>query len=378
LRAARAAFMAFCLEGARPPGARQKGNPLMSPATRREAVLDPDLPIIDPHHHLWDRLSMMRGERPQARHGFETVIERVPRYLLDELLADMKSGHKVIATVYMECGAMYRQDGPPALRPVGETEFVNGVAAMSASGVYGEVRACAGIVGHADLKLGAAVREVLEAHVAAGGGRFRGIRQSASWDADDNVLGPLSRNQPGLYARPDFREGFAQLAPLKLSFDAWMLEPQLPELVSLAKAFPDTSIVLDHVGTPLGLASYAGRRQERFGVWRDNIRALAALRNVSVKIGGLAMPFPGFASFLSEPSTSAKALAEEWRPYVETCIEAFGSGRCMFESNFPVDIGSCDYATLWNAFKTIAQYYSAEEKTYLFSDTARRLYRLDV
>ena len=350
----------------------------MNPTSRREAVLDPDLPIIDPHHHLWDRISATRGDRAPPRHGFETVIERVPRYLLDELLADMRSGHKVIATVYMECGAMYRHDGPPALRPVGETEFVNGVAAMSASGVYGDVRACAGIVGHADLKLGAAVREVLEAHVAAGGGRFRGIRQSASWDADANVLGPLSRNQPGLYARADFREGFAELAPLNLSFDAWMLEPQLPELVALAKAFPQTSIVLDHVGTPLGLASYAGRREERFGVWRDNIRALAHLSNVSVKIGGLAMPFPGFASFLSEPSASAKALAEEWRPYVETCISAFGVTRCMFESNFPVDIGSCDYATLWNAFKVIAQYYSAEEKTYLFSDTARRVYRLDV
>ncbi|HEY5289719.1 MAG TPA: amidohydrolase family protein, partial [Caulobacteraceae bacterium] len=347
--------------------------------THREAVLDPDLQIIDPHHHLWDRLSLMRGERPPPRHGFETVIERVPRYLLDELLADMKSGHKVIATVYMECGAMYRQDGPPALRPVGETEFVNGVAAMSASGVYGEVRACAGIVGHADLKLGAAVREVLEAHIAAGGGRFRGIRQSASWDADVNVLGPLaSRNHAGLYGRADFRAGFAELAPLNLSFDAWMLEPQLPELISLAGAFPETSIVLDHVGTPLGVASYAGRREERFALWRDNIRALAAHANVSVKVGGLAMPFPGFASFLSEPSAPAKALAEEWRPYVETCIEAFGVTRCMFESNFPVDIGSCDYATLWNAFKLIAQYYSADEKTYLFSDTARRVYRLDV
>ena len=348
-------------------------------ATRRhEAVLEPDLPIIDPHHHLWDRLSLMRGEQRAPRHSFERVIERAPRYLLDELLADLKSGHKVIATVYMECGAMYRQDGPAALRPVGETEFVNGVAAMSASGLYGDVRACAGIVGHADLKLGSAVREVLEAHIAAGGGRFRGVRQSASWDADANVLGPLSRNQPGLYGRADFRQGFAELAPLGLSFDAWMLEPQLPDLAALAKAFPDTAIVLDHVGTPLGIASYAGRREERFAVWRDNMRALAALPNVSVKIGGLAMPFPGFASFMSEPSASAKALAEEWRPYVETSIAAFGVTRCMFESNFPVDIGSCDYATLWNAFKVIAQYYSADEKTYLFSDTARRVYRLDV
>jgi predicted TIM-barrel fold metal-dependent hydrolase len=350
----------------------------MSSATDHDTVLEPDLPIIDPHHHLWDRLSLLRAERPPASHGFEMVIERVPRYLLDELLADIRSGHKILATVYMECGAMYRQDGPLALRPVGETEFVNGVAAMSASGLYGPVRVCAGIVGHADLKLGAVVREVLEAHIAAGVGRFRGVRQSASWDADSDVLGPLARNQAGLYARPDFREGFAELAPLDLSFDAWLLEPQLPDLIALAKTFPKTSIILDHVGTPLGLASYSGRREERFSVWRDNIRALAELPNVSVKIGGLAMPFPGFASFLSEPSAPAKALAEEWRPYAETCIEAFGVTRCMFESNFPVDIGSCGYATLWNAFKLIAQFYSPEEKTYLFSDTARRIYRLDV
>ena len=297
---------------------------------------------------------------------------------LAAILADMKSGHNVIATVYMECGAMYRQGEPAQMRPVGETEFVNGVAAMSASGIYGGVRACAGIVGHANLELGAPVREVLEAHLAAGGGRFRGIRHSASWDADADVLGPLSRNKAGLYGRASFREGFAQLAPLNLSFDAWLLEPQLPDLISLARAFPETSIVLDHVGTPLGIASYAGRREERFGVWRDNIRALAALPNVSVKIGGLAMPFPGFASFLARPSAPAQTLAEEWRPYVEACIDAFGVTRCMFESNFPVDIGSCDYVTLWNAFKIIAQGYSPDEKTHLFSDTARRVYRLEV
>ena len=354
----------------------------MTPSTpvshRHEAVLEPDLPIIDPHHHLWDRLPLMRGQRPPPSHSFEAVIQRVPRYLLDDLLADTQSGHNVIATVYMECGAMYRQGEPAAMRPVGETEFVAGVAAMSASGLYGEPRACAGIVGHANLELGGAVREVLEAHIAAGGGRFRGIRHSASWDADTGVLGRLGRNHAGLLMRPGFREGFAELAALNLSFDAWLLEPQLPELVSLARAFPDTAIVLDHVGTPLGIAGYVGRREERFGAWRENIRALAALPKVSVKIGGLAMPFPGFASFMSQPPASAETLAAEWRPYVETCIETFGVERCMFESNFPVDTGSCDYANLWNAFKVIAKDYSTDEKTHLFSDTARRVYRLEI
>lgn len=344
----------------------------------KEPILEPDLPIVDPHHHLWDRPAALVAALPPPKHGFEHVIRRVPRYLLDELLADMKSGHNVIATVYMECGSMYRSRGPAALRPVGETEFVNGVAAMSASGLYGDVLACAGIVGHADCNLGGAVAEVLEAHMAAGGGRFRGIRQSASSDPDKEVLGPLARQGGGLYLSPKFREGFAQLAPLGLSFDAWMLEPQLPDLVDLARAFPGTQIVLDHVGTPLGIASYAGRREERFPIWRENILKLGALPNVAMKLGGLAMVFPGFASFMSDPPASSEALAAEWKPYIETCIEAFGVERCMFESNFPVDIGSCDYDVLWNAFKLLAKGCSADEKTALFSGTATRIYRLDL
>lgn len=214
--------------------------------------------------------------------------------------------------------------------------------------------------------------------MAAGGGRFRGIRQSASSDPDKEVLGPLARQGGGLYLSPKFREGFAQLAPLGLSFDAWMLEPQLPDLIDLARAFPGTQIVLDHVGTPLGIASYAGRREERFPIWRENILKLGALPNVAMKLGGLAMVFPGFASFMSDPPASSEALAAEWKPYIETCIEAFGVERCMFESNFPVDIGSCDYDVLWNAFKLLAKGCSADEKTALFSGTATRIYRLDL
>jgi L-fuconolactonase len=343
-------------------------------AAQIETILEPDLPIIDPHHHLWDRTGIV-GSLPPVKHGFENIVRMSPRYLLDELLADMKSGHNVVATVYMECGAMYSADAAPAMRPVGETEFVNGVAAMSASGIYGEARACAAIVGHADCKLGAGVRDVLQAHMAASP-RFRGIRQSASYDADSDVLGPLARQGGGLYMTREFREGFAQLAPLGLTFDAWMLEPQLPDLIDLARAFPETQIVLDHVGTPLGIASYTGRREERFDGWRANIAALAALPNVAVKVGGLAMVFPGFPSFMSDPPAPAAQLAHEWKPYVEACIEAFGVDRCMFESNFPVDLGSCSYATLWNAFKILAAGYSDAEKTALFSGTARRIYRV--
>ena len=350
----------------------------MTDSAMTEEILEPDLPIIDPHHHLWDRPARLLANLPANPHAFTKVTMKAPRYMFDELLADMTSGHNVRATVYLQCGSMYRADGPAALKPVGETEFVNGVAAMSASGVYGDVRACAGIVSHADLTLGGAVLEVLEAHVAAAPARFRGIRHSCSWDADPAVLGPLAGGAPGLYLSDAFREGFACLAPMGLSFDAWLLEPQLPDVIDLARAFEDTPIVLDHVGTPLGLASYEGRRGERFGIWRDNIRELAKSPRVSVKLGGLAMAFPNFPSFLSDPPATSQQLADEWRPYVETCIEAFGPDRCMFESNFPVDRGACTYAMLWNAFKRLATGYSADEKAALFSGTAARVYRLNL
>jgi predicted TIM-barrel fold metal-dependent hydrolase len=341
-----------------------------------EAILEPELPIVDPHHHLWDRRSYPTADG--AEHPFMTAIEPAKRYLLDELMADTGSGHNVVATVFVECGTFYKADGPMELRVVGETEFVNGVAAMSASGMYGGLRACAGIVSRADLLLGDAVKPVLEAHIRAGGGRFRGIRNSASWNEDKDVLGPLNRVEAGLYLREDFRAGFRHLAPLGLSFDAWLLEPQLPDVIDLARAFHETTIVLDHVGTPIGRGSYTGRLEERFPTWKANIQELAKSPNVNVKLGGLAMAFCNFPSFLQEPRAPSAELARQWRPYIETCIEAFGAERCMFESNFPVDMGSCDYATLWNAFKHLASGASAAEKTALFSGTATKVYRLEI
>lgn len=343
-----------------------------------ETILEPELPIIDPHHHLWDWPAAQLAARPASEHGFTTVIRRANPYLLPEFLADLNTGHNIRATVFVQCGAMYRTDGPESFKPIGETEFVNGVAAMCASGTYGPVRACAGIVGHADLTTGAVVSEVLEAHLKTAGDRFRGIRHSASYDPDSQVLGPLVRVGPGLFAQKNFRAGYAQLGKFKLSFDAWLLEPQLPDLFDLARAFPGTPVILDHVGTPLGIAGYRGKREERFPIWRGNIAKLAALPNVHVKLGGLAMSFCSFPSFLQSPAASSTQLAAEWRPYIETCIELFGVTRCMFESNFPVDMGSCTYPVLWNAFKILARNYSADEKTTLFSGTAQRVYRLKI
>ncbi len=342
-----------------------------------EEILEPDLPIIDPHHHLWDRPTRYGNPNATNLHPFTQVTAKSPRYLFHELLADMQSGHKVVATVFLQCGAMYNADAPAHLKPVGETEFVDGVAAMSASGIYGDVRACAAIMTHTDLTLGAKAGEVLDAHMAAST-RFRGIRHSCSWDPDPGVLGPLAGGNPGLYMQDNFREGFAELGKRGLVFDSWLLEPQLPELVDLARDFPDQPIVLDHCGTPLGIASYEGTRPERFAGWRDNIRELAKMPKVNVKLGGLAMAFCNFPSFLSETPAPSAQLAAEWKPYIETCIEAFGPERCMFESNFPVDLGSCDYRTLWNAFKHVAAGYSAEEKRALFSGTAKRVYAIDL
>jgi len=339
-------------------------------------IIDPERPIIDPHHHLWDRRFV-----PQPAAGatdFEQAISLSPLYLLDQLNADAKAGHNVVATVFLECGAFYRADGPAEYRWVGETEFVNGVAAMSASGLYGPMRACAGIVGHADLTLGAAVRPVLEAHLAAAPVRFRGIRHSPAWDADPAVLGMLQRNSPGLLADPAFRAGLAELAAMGLSYDCWLLAPQLPELIAMARAVPDLTIICDHLATPLGTASYAGRRDADFAEWAGNIKRLATCPNVVMKVGGLAMPFGGFPSFMADPPASAEMLAKEWQPWIETAIAAFGADRCMFESNFPVDRGTCDYATLWNAFKLVSAAASEDEKTALFSGTAARVYRLSL
>jgi L-fuconolactonase len=337
-------------------------------------IIEPDLPIIDPHHHLWDlrqRLPHMPGT-----HDFERAISLSPLYLLPELLADLGGGHNVVASVFVECGAYYRAGVEAALRPVGETEFVNGIAAMSASGLYGPARACAGIVAHADLMRGVGVARVLDAHRAAAPERLRGIRHSVAWDADGAVLGFLQSSQPGLLAEPQFRAGLAAVAAAGLSYDVWLLAPQLPELVAMAQALPDLGIICDHVGTPLGIGAYAGRRDDGFAQWATHIKALAACPNVVMKLGGLAMPFAGFPSFMADPMATAAVLAEAWRPWLETCIDAFGANRCMFESNFPVDRGTCDYATLWNAFKIVAAGASAAEKAALFSETAARVYRL--
>jgi predicted TIM-barrel fold metal-dependent hydrolase len=325
-------------------------------ALRKEAVIDPARPIVDPHHHLWDR----DGQR----------------YMIGELASDIASGHNVIATVYVDCRSMYRAHGPEAFRPVGEVEFANGVAAMSASGGYGPAAICAGIVSHVNLLLGDGARAVLEAEISAGNGRFRGIRHSSPWDADPEVAGIYATRPKGLLLDPTFRKGFACLAPLGLSFDAWLFHPQIGELADLARTFPDTRIVLDHCGGPIGTGHYANRREEVFAIWKASIRDIAKCPNVVVKLGGLAMKLLGYDFHQRPMPPSSEEAAAAWRPYMETCIEAFGPQRAMFESNFPPDKGQCSYQVIFNAFKRIAAQYSEVEKTALFSGNATDFYRL--
>jgi predicted TIM-barrel fold metal-dependent hydrolase len=291
-------------------------------------------------------------------------------------LRDTSSGHRVLATVFVECMSMYRADGPESMRPVGETEFVNGIAAQSASGQYGETRIAAGIVGFADLTLGDGIVPVLEAHIAAASARFRGIRHAGGFDASPEVRNSHTNPPADLYESAQFREGFARLSKLGLSFEAWQYHPQMPAVTALAKAFPDTTIVLNHFGGPLGIGPYEGRRAEIFGEWKKNIAELAQCPNVVAKLGGINMPVNGFGWHRRPSPPTSDELVAATRDYYLHTIEKFGPRRCMFESNFPVDRVSCSYAVLWNAFKKIASVFTREEKAQLFHRTAAEVYRL--
>ena len=326
----------------------------------KETTLNPELPIIDPHHHFW-------GTRAGA-------VE--PQYLVNEFAADTGTGHNIVASVFIECGAMFRDSGPASMRMIGETEFANGQAAMAASGGYGPTRASAGIVGTAYLTEGADVAAVLDAQIAAGNGRFRGIRQGASRDEHDEV--PNHRTQPmkDMYADAGFRAGFAELAPRDLTFEAWCYHPQIDGLTDLARAFPDTVIILDHFGGPLGVGPYAGKADEVFLAWKQSVTRLAECPNVRAKLGGLAMEVNGFDWHLQPKPPTSELFMNAQRRYYETTIDLFGVERCMFESNFPVDKVSVSYHVVWNAFKRLTANYSADERMWLFHDTAAQTYRL--
>ncbi len=328
-------------------------------AQEQEEILFPEMPIVDPHHHLWDRPGH--------------------RYLFDELLADARQGHRIQATVFVQSRSMYNIDQPDELlKPVGEVEFANGVAARSASGLYGSFRACAGIVGSCDLMAGDRIEAVLDRMMAVGGGRFRGVRNQTAWHEDPAIATNPVPPVRGLLLEPAFRDGARRLGTRGLTLDVWAYHTQLAEFENLARACPDTTIILDHLGGPLGAGPYRGRRDEVLADWRTSMARIADLSNVCVKLGGLAMGAGGFDFHLSEQPPASDLLAAAWDPYISFAIERFGTTRCMFESNFPVDKGMVSYRSLWNAFKRLTRGFSASEKQDLFFSTAARVYNLAV
>nr|WP_051235958.1 amidohydrolase family protein [Ottowia thiooxydans] len=325
-----------------------------------EPVLEPDLPIVDPHHHLYD--DPARGSR----------------YMLHDLLADIGQGHRITHTVYVEAYySMWRQSGPEEMRPIGEIEFAAGLGAIGDSGTYGPCRIAAAMVGHADLMLGDAVGAVLDEELAAARGRLRGIRYQLAYDP--GAIGSFIKHKspPDRMADPQFRRGVAQLAPRGLHLESWLFHHQLRDLAELAKAFPQTTVVLNHAGGLIGVEQFRHRREEALAEWRAGLAALAALDNVVVKIGGLGMAVFGFGFEHGARPATSEELLPAWQPLILECVERFGADRCMFESNFPVDSQSCSYRALWNAYKRATAALPSGEREQLFSGTARRVYGLD-
>ena len=321
-----------------------------------EPTLEPELPICDPHHHLWQR-------------------DDQDKYLLADVLGDVDCGHNIVSTVFIEFRTQYRNDGPEELKRVGETDFVERIAAESASGRHGSTRIAAGIIASADLLAGAAVARTLEAHLAASP-RFRGIRHPAAWVPDAAAVGMRVAAPEGLLLDAKYRQGYAQLARYNLVYDAWQLMTQLPDVIDLARAYPDQILVLNHRGGILGTGRYGERREEYFAAWKKNIAAAATLPNVVCKIGGLGTPRCGLGwSDLPRPPSSQQ-IAAGYAPWFLHCVENFGVERCMFESNFPVDRASFSYHLLWNAFKRVAAKFSPSERAALFYGNAARIYRI--
>ena len=327
-------------------------------ALTQEATLEPEIPICDPHHHFWD-----------------FRLERVPyqRYLLHELAADVNCGHDVRSTVFIEARSMYRPDGPVELRPVGEVEFVQGLAAAGATGLYGRCRAASAIIGHADLKLADRVEPVLEALQAASPNRFRGIRHTVTWDPHPEVE---NREREDVLASGDYRAGARVLSRMGLSLDTGVCFPQLPELADFARALPGLTIVLNHVGGLQRVGPFAGRDDEVMATWRRGLAAVALCPNVNLKLGGIGMPRLGFDWHTRAKPIGSEELAASMAPIISYCIEQFGPERCMFESNFPVDKVSFSHHVLFNAFKRFSKGYSAPERASLFHDTGARAYRI--
>ncbi len=319
----------------------------------REEIIEPELPIIDAHHHLW--------------------IRSGHRYLVPEFLEDLQTGHNIVGTIYAECHSMYRQSGPEEWRSLGETEFVTGCAAMADSGVFGDIGFCKGFIGNVDLSLEHATREIFERHVDISGGRFKGIRFTTAWDASERIQSQVPR--PQMLREASVRNGAEVMAEMGLTLDLWVYHPQLSEIAELADALPDLTIVVNHTGVPILGGPYRDRREAVFAEWETGVRSVASRPNTYMKLGALPIRSSGDGIDRSVPPTSEETTTA-WRPWVDVCIDAFGVERCFFESNFPVQKLFASYHVTWNAFKRLAQGASADEKRWLFHDAALAAYRV--
>jgi predicted TIM-barrel fold metal-dependent hydrolase len=326
--------------------------------TLPEPALEPHVAIIDTHMHMWDHAT-----------GY--------RYFVEEYARDISlAQHTIESSVYIECRSMYRKDGPEELKSVGETEFAAGMAAIAASGKYTNCKVAAGIVSHADLKLGPRLDDVIEAHIDAANGRLRGIRNGAKWDADPQVKGAVSADRPGVYLEPSLQQGVRRLSEKELLFEASIFHPQISDVMQLARAAPDTQILVVNSGSPVGHSSYAGKEKQVLADYLIGMKELATCANVGIKLGGLLMPLANFDFGTAARPPSSEELAALWRPYIEPCIDLFGVDRCTVGSNFPVEKAGITFGTIWNALKRIASRCSSTEKEALFAGTARRVYRL--
>ena len=326
----------------------------------KEKAIEPDMPICDPHHHLWD---------------FNTYHVQ-KKYLLPDILKDLHSGHNIVSTIFIECGAMYNPEYAITENVLLEAEFVNGISAMSESGLYGNTKIAAGIVGSAPLLMGKKVENILDKLIAVNPKRFKGIRSQAAMHPDGTIPATRARPPEGVYLNESFQEGFSTLRKRNLSFEAWCYHPQIPQLVELARKFPDTVIIFNHFGGPLGIGSFINRSEEVFEFWKKHVKELAKCENVFAKLGGIAMELNGFEWHKNPIPPSSEELINKTRHFYETTLDYFGANRCMFESNFPVDKLSCSYVNLWNSFKKLTKNYSNNERTLLFHDTASKAYKL--
>lgn len=322
-----------------------------------EPAVEPELPIIDPHHHLWD---------------VESAFYHAP-----ELVADVNAGHRVLATVFVECKAHFDNDAPAGFEPVGETRFAVAQAQAAAQLPQGHAGLVKGIVAYGDPFV-PNPQGVLEAHLEDGQGRMRGVRVRAAWHADPAFAAPHGGADEHLIASPELDRYCAILAEMGLVLDLWVYHTQLDQAAELARRHPRLAIVLNHCGGPLGIGPYADKRAAVREAWSRSLGRVAANDNVAVKIGGLAMPRTGLSFADAAKPASCVELVERWTPYVRTCIELFGADRAMFESNFPVDKGSCNYVSVWNAFKLLSAGYPDAARRKLLAGTANRVYGLRV